>query len=236
MTTIVSAFMTLKERPLDSFLVPCEKLLKINTPKIIFVDDAMYERIKEYQNENTILIHIDEDLYNKFNSLRNSITNFHVNTGNLTKDTLEFIILQCMKTDFVRKAIELNHYNTDQYMWMDFRLFHVFNDNEQVFTECVLNACTKCYSSVRIAGYSHYDRNANIYKDVIWKFLGGVFGGHKDALVRFAILVDEECNKIISETKSLMWEVNVWKLISDSHPELFDIYDADHNPAILSNY
>ena len=58
--TLVSAFFSnvnnTVDKNLDSYTKHGIALLKATIPKIIFVDEQMYERVKDYENENTKII------------------------------------------------------------------------------------------------------------------------------------------------------------------------------------
>ena len=58
--TLVSAFFSnvnnTLSKNLDTYTKDGIALLKAIIPKIIFVDEQMYERIKDYENENTKII------------------------------------------------------------------------------------------------------------------------------------------------------------------------------------
>jgi hypothetical protein len=41
----------------------------------------------------------------------------------------------------------------------------------------------------------------------------------------------------MEEKKTLMWEINIWKLIYKQHKSLFDTYYANYNNiSLISNY
>jgi hypothetical protein len=80
------------------------------------------------------------------------------------------------------------------------------------------------------------EKRFNIYKDIKWYFAGGVFGGNKEKLLIFADLMKQKCLQIISQEKTIMWEVNIWYLIYLENNELFYPYHCDHNDTILKNY
>jgi len=78
--------------------------------------------------------------------------------------------------------------------------------------------------------------NYNIFKNITWYFAGGVFGGNKDKLLIFADLMKRKCLQIISQEKTIIWEVNIWFLIYLENKDLFCPYQCDHNDTILKNY
>ena len=81
-----------------------------------------------------------------------------------------------------------------------------------------------------------YIYNNDIYKDILWYFAGGVFGGNKNMLLEFSDLMKTKCIEIITTKNTIMWEVNIWYLIYNDNKELFDGYYCDHNDSIIDNY
>ena len=44
------------------------------------------------------------------------------------------------------------------------------------------------------------------------------------------------CIDIMNQKKTIMWEVNVWFLVFSRYPDLFHLYQSDHNNTIVDNY
>jgi len=243
MTTIVSGFLTNVNQKIDcnidNFFELGVLLLKAKIPKIIFVDQVMYEKINIYDNEFTKIILIDKtdyELYQYMNS--NVLTNFHLHTDNPAKDTIEFMFTMCNKTEWLRQAIQLNHFNTEQFVWVDFGIRHVFNCDDVNYINILESLYDKKYDNVRIGTIWNLQSlyNFNIYKNITWYFAGGVFGGDKHKLLVFADLMKEKCLQIISQEKTIMWEVNIWYLIYLENKELFETYHCGHDNLIIANY
>ena len=129
MSTIVSAFVSnVNERYSDSLKRYYEHgriLMKSKTPKVIFVDEIMFDLIgNEYDKTNTVIIKInktDSYLYNYTSYL----TNFQLNSTDHSKDTIEFMFTMCNKTEWVKRAIYLNYFKTDNFIWVDFGIKHI---------------------------------------------------------------------------------------------------------------
>ena len=244
MNTIVSAFVSnVNDRYEDSIIRYYnygKLLLESSVQKVIFVDETMYECIgNEYNKTNTYIIKICKtDLY--LYKYENYLTNFHINSTDYTKDTIEFMFTMCNKTEWVKKAIELNPFQSDNFIWLDFGIRHIFPNvcNDKEFIDNINCLGNKIYNTVRIGGIwnINYDFNINIYKDIAWYFAGGMFGGNKLSLLQFAVLMKEKCIHIITTKNTIMWEVNVWYLIYNENPELFDIYTCNHNASLICNY
>ena len=165
------------------------------------------------------------------------MTKFGLHSTCPHKDTMEYMFIQCNKTEWVKKAIEINHFNTDQFVWIDFAINHVIASEEKLH-EYVLNLQNKSYTNVRIGSIWNINHiyNIDIYKTIAWYFAGGVFGGDKEHLLLFAEKMQKECIKIITENQTIMWEVNIWYIIYKENIYLFDCYNCNHNDTIISHY
>jgi hypothetical protein len=239
MTTLVSAFLTNVNsfRSIDKYIEYGKKLINSTQPKIIFIEEYVYTNyIKNdiIQNTNTIFIFIKEtDLY--FYDYYSKLTDFNVISDNPSKDTIEYMFVQCNKTEWIREAIHKNPFNTEQFIWLDFGIYHVINNDDE-FYYCLDKLNTKVYGNIRIPLGSPNFANKNIFKNVIWFFLGGIFGGHKDTLLQFADIMKNKCVTIMENNQTIFWEVNIWYLIHTEYPDLFVGYHADHNLSMLNNY
>jgi hypothetical protein len=247
--TIVSAFIAnanqRQDRSIYDYISYGKKLMATPIKKIIFFDESVIESLpSNYFNENTLIVPIkkgDNYLYQH----SNKITKFNLNTTCPEKDTLDYMITICNKTEHIRNAILLNPFQSTQFVWIDFGINHVFKDKTvEDFTSAILGLREKAFENVRMANIWNPDLyysscknfKTNIYKDVLWFFAGGVFGGNSQALIKFADLMKQQCIKIIENDHTLMWEVNVWFQVYLENKELFSLYNCDHNPSIITNY
>ena len=239
MTTIVSGFLTNinKYRSIEKYIDYGKKLCKININKIIFIEEHIYnEYFKgEIYPTTTFIFTRKENLY-LYEYNETEFINFNkLSTDNPSKDTLEYMFVQCRKTEWIREAIEKNVYNNSQFIWIDFGIYHIINDDE-LFNNAICELNNKTYENIRISSGTTSSNIENIYTHIQWSFLGGVFGGKSDKLFQFANLMKTKCNDIIKNKKTIMWEVNIWYLIYLDNPDLFDKYFANHNSSILSKY
>ena len=244
MATIVTAFITkinnIDFRSYEKYIELGKKLLKQAIPTVCFLEKAIYQQYFEPELSQfpltTFLTFERTDIY--LYEYESQLTDFHVMTDNETKDTPGYMFIQCHKTEWVHMAIQENPYQTTNFVWIDFGIFHMIKDDVS-FAVALKNLSRKTYDSIRIAscvdpnGIS-YDKN--IYREIAWYFAGSIFGGHKDSLTEFAKQMKTTCIHLIETKKHIMWEVNIWYLIFQKHKTLFDPYRADHNISILDNY
>lgn len=238
--TLVTSFVVNvnNNRSIETYLNYGKLLLEADIPKIVFIDEVIFDDLKHYMNETTMIVSIKKSdcyLYEYIDCL----DNFNLNTENNKKDTLEYMFIMNNKTEWIRKAIELNHFHTDQFIWVDFGIRHVFKySGDQTFIKKIETLNEPFYEKIRAPSIwnTNIQYSFNIYKDITWYFAGGVFGGHKDALLQFAEKTKDMCLRVIKEEKTLMWEVNIWYLVFLENPHLFHLYNSDHNSTLVDFY
>jgi hypothetical protein len=239
--TIVSAFLSNMNDRLDykteQYINNGKELLKSKIHKIIFIDEIIFDIFKEYSNDYTYLIPIKKtDIY--LYEYVDLLNNFELNTTSKSKDTIDYMFMMCSKTEWIKKAINLNIFNSINFIWVDFGIKHIFNCENELFQKQIELMNNKIYNKLRVGSIWNINdiHNIDIYKNIMWYFAGGVFGGDINSLLIFAEKNKNMCVKIISEKNTIMWEVNVWYLIYKENPELFDCYYCDHNSSLINNY
>jgi hypothetical protein len=245
MNTIVSAFVSNINNRYDNTLNRYYNygriLLKSTTPKIIFVDEIMFELIQErdFNKNDTLIVKINKKTSYLY-SYAQQLTKFHLNSTDYTKDTIEFIFTMCNKTEWVKEAIMLNHFKTEHFIWLDFGIKYIFQglSADEEFIEKINGLKYKTYNNIRIGCIWNLNNkfNIDIYKDVAWYFAGGLFGGNNFFLLKFAKLMKEKCIEIMTTKNTIMWEVNIWYLIYKENKLLFDGYGCNHDKSLIDNY
>ncbi len=239
-TTFVSALLTNINgyRSIEKYVEYGKKLIALPINKVIFIERAVHEEhFSDFTDANTTFIFIEKkDLY--LYQYVDQITDFCPNTDSPQKDTLEYMFVQCNKTEWIREAIDRNPYLSSHFVWIDFGIWHMIRD-DQVFTDSCMKIAREGPLGpfgVRIAcGNPQTDFN-DLHKRISWFFLGSIFGGDRDSLLKFANSVKNKCIEIIKEHKTIMWEINVWQMVYADDPSLFLCYGANHDASILQNW
>jgi len=184
------------------------------------------------------------DMY--FEEVRSSITEFSVDTPHPNKDTIDYMFVQCYKTEWVAMAIALDLARVGAscgvYTWLDFGIRHMYRSDAEFDAE-VYGIRDRCLalgpggtgSKVLAAGCWNPQAvyYQDIYRQIHWIFAGSVFAGSASALLEFAHRTKAKCLSIIAEKRRLMWEVNVWYMVFLERRALFAFYHGDHNASIL---
>ena len=237
MTTIVTCYLESNRRPdrdTSAYVTLGRKLLACKVPLVLFMDELYMDQIEPMDHVHCIPIRQDSlELY----AYKDQLTQFKVTTDAPHKDTMEYILLMCSKTEFVRKAMEVNPFQTDPFVWVDFGIRHIFQD-EATFVHGIQQLH---YSGDQVRIGSIWNPAVQVdpshmYTRIAWYFAGGVFGGKQSALLELDTLVKQKCIELIQQSHHLMWEVNVWWLIYLEHPTLFSLYTCDHDSSLVLRY
>jgi len=235
-TTFVTAFIDLEEdhdrdKTNDSRFSHFSTLVSSGIPLIVFLSKShMYKAI---QVPHVHYIPIDLcDLLTYKESMEEPL-NLPRNRKPC-KDTLNYMILINSKIEFMQKAIELNHFQSTHFAWIDFSIFYVFKDVQSSLNYLrMLSKSTFADSFITAAGCWDLGVGYHYLHDAInWRYCGGFFLGDTESLQEFYRLYRVLFPKYLKETKTMLWEVNIWhKMELDGWKCIW--YKADHNDTIL---
>jgi len=169
---------------------------------------------------------------------------------NYEKDTLNYMILQNAKTEFVYKTIVSNPFNTEHFSWIDFSICHILTDTDIVLKQLYTYATTQLKTNNQLSNQSSNQllfptcfskEKSQTYFNIltthiVWRFCGGFFIGTKTALEKMHFLMLHELPKFIqhTDTNIIAWEVNMWCWLELKCCWTIDSYQADHNNSILT--
>ena len=247
--TIVSAFISGRNcnRSAAEYLQFARGLLDAKCPKIIFVDEQTASNLGFWGKPvqcKIIVVDPNKFYLTSATGATGATQNFFMVNGNKEKDTLEYLILMCNKTEFMREVVATNPFGTEGFVWVDFGMKHVCPDiSDAEYSQLIETLASKPLLdeelwSVRIARIWNLEQqpSGHVLYDVQWYFAGGVFGGTAATLVEFADKVRAKCLEIIDTHGLLTWEVNVWYMVWLENKELFSAYHNWHDVRLLTNY
>lgn len=244
MTTLVSGFVNLGKydneyanKNLDIYLDKGKKLIELPIPKIIFIEKELIDLLPK--NDLTYYVPFEfSDMW--LHSEYDNIQTFHsLRTGNPKKDRNIYLVTQLQKTDWVCKAIKIDPFKTNQFMWIDFGVFHL-SKNDTEFADKVIQKSkyviqnnTVHLPSCNLREYNQDELNYYLLRYPIFFFAGTMFMGTKESNLLFDKLLKEKTSWLIS-SKMITWEVNIWYIIYKENPKLFSFYLADHNITLFN--
>ena len=217
-----------------------QKLINIPIKKIIFIDARYIDQFEGNAFSSLIPITLEEmDIYPFYQKIlfqMHSQTKISILSPNYKKETALFHIIQIAKTEFIKKAIEIDTPGTSAkniYAWIDFGILKIFKDVIE-FETAIMNIPYMLDNikpnTIKIPGcwkLNAADIN-NDFARVNWYFSGGFFIGYKDILLEFEKMVKKELNCILENDKKLTFEVNIWFRIWRKGFMQLDWYYGNH--------
>lgn len=236
-TTIVSAFISNSnnrtDRTVDDYFKLARPLLELDQHKIIFIESKYQDLIKSMSHPSTQIILFERNELDFFEEISSNIFQLP-EYRNFEKDTKEYLHLMSNKTLFCRRAIELNQYNSDNFIWIDFGISHILRG--EPISSLIKSSYQFNPNKIRIGGIwsDETSKKYNLFNHINWFFAGGVFGGTSNSILKFYHESKLQFIKNLSENR-ITWEVNLWRQVYDNQPKLFEIYQADHDYSLISN-
>jgi hypothetical protein len=200
-------------------------------------EEVMTEISKDYPN--VILKTID------FKSMETCTDAMNLQPGtwdlpsyrNEGKDTNEYILLMNAKTEFLKKAIDVNHWGSTHFSWIDFNIAYIFKEKEKTLEYLRLLAhrqyADTCLTIPGCWGKLPPEDVGRAFDLIHWRFCGGFFLGDRDSIVHFYDLYRQYFPEFLKESHRLVWEVNFWAWLEakcDWHPTWFL---AGHDDTII---
>lgn len=176
-----------------------------------------YLRILTSKYDNIKLIEVMElkdthayKICNEYEKINGSIPLPFVRDKN--KDDHQYMILMNSKIEFVKKAIDVNVWNSNYFCWIDFSIKYMIID-ENLFKSRIQKLSNYEMPlihpmNIMIPGVETKKEMVYIYP--IWRYCGSVFYGHKDDLIRFYNIQCKHFKEFIETNKLLSWEITIW--------------------------
>lgn len=193
------------------------KLLKIGIKIHIFIDPEMEDLFSELKSKYNNLIvtteYIDNlTLYKNYCKYNTLSINLPINR-NTNKDTTKYMLLMLSKLNFLKKAIDINGYNSNYFCWVDFSLPYIFKNMDGTLLK-IKNISNATFNGKFIYVPGCWNNNTYdityLKNNVVWRFCGGVLFGDKNSIIEFDNTSNEYFAQFLKETNTLVWEVNYW--------------------------
>lgn len=241
-TTFVTAFYVVKDynapnKSVNNYFDHFTKLAATNIPIVLFISPQFEERIKEVMTKypNVKLLGLI-DVKDTWTYGQVDVNHIKLPTNrNLLKDSLEYMIAINTKIECVNKAIQANMFNTENFAWIDFGIFHVIKDINNTTTKLQKIANTAITSNaVILPGCWALSQRYDYVNQINWNFCGGFFIGQRDQLLDMWQRYQDFFPKFLKQYNTMVWEVNIWSAMvyeTDWKPSWFH---ADHNDSIIN--
>jgi hypothetical protein len=208
-------------------------LLNCNIPLVIFISQCFLEPVRKACASNTniqfrVMELTETETYGLLTPIKAKIPAHR----NKEKDTFNFLALMNAKAEFLNLIAESNPFQTDQFAWIDFSIFHVLH-NAPISQKKLENLCSaKLKEDHPLVIPGCWSTRSEAPEDAIhWRFCGGFYMGTKRGCQEF---FGYHRKYLPTAYNGITWEVNYWATIEVKEPTFsMRWYKADHNDSIL---
>lgn len=246
MTTFVTAYLKVYEqeyddsRTFENRLNHFIRLLDSGINICIFIDPCFKDKFSElevnYKNLKVIReISIHELEMYQIGQQMPELCQLPDNRNTL-KDTKNYMYVILAKLEFIKKAIDVNPYNTTYFCWLDFSLPYIFKHMDETLLK-IKNISMATFKDEFIYIPGCWDSKVSnldyLTNNIVWRFCGGVLIGDKRSLTRFYNVSNDNFLHFLKLTNKLVWEVNYWAWLESSDLISPTWGLADHNDSIV---
>ena len=212
-------------------------------PIILFIDDEDNETYEYIYNtrKSLDLLHLTNIykigltktyFYKDLSRLEELQSKFIIRNGDLKHETPLYIILTNNKFFFMEKAIELNSFNSNHFIWIDFGINHVAKNTESIHNW--INCVPDKIKQLCINPYIENVESKQYFENIWHNCAGGLFSGSKENMTKYIALFKQKTEQIYNENWYQLEEA-VMTMIQRENVDLFDFYYGDYE-GIISNY
>jgi len=192
MTTIVTAYFALNisKQNHNTYLNWMQNMLMINNEMVIFCDNKSYNIIYKFRepfiNKTKIIITSFQEFY-CYKYLQSFIKDYQKDPEVKIGHNIELYMIWCEKSNFLKRAIELDPFNTNFFLWVDIGCFRLPNTKYLNWP----NTNKMPINKVLLLSVEPFTNNElNCYMNKLpqynssYKRIGGtIFGGDKNILL-----------------------------------------------------
>lgn len=251
--TIVTMFYNIRKkdgdesnyhRKQETFYALAEQfILKLKIPLMICMDPDDNE-LYNFVNKTRINNGLDNITYcyrEKFENtyfykyvdqIENNRKDYIIYNGNPRHETSRYITLNNNKFYFIDKAIELNKFGSDKFIWLDMGINHVAKDPFEI-----VNWQFKIPDKIKqlcINPFLENDEPKDLFHNIFHHTAGGLFTGNKIYLSKYIELFKLKLEQILNEGWYQIDEA-IMTIVQKENRDLFEFYYGDYE-GIIKNY
>ena len=208
--TIVTGYfkLNISKASHDIYVEWMKNMLVINNPMVIFCDEASYEMILSFRAEKldkTLIIVTNFKEFYTYKYVSHYVANYNIDTEQRVGHTALLYMIWGEKSHFLKRAIELDPFKTDYFLWVDIGCFRRPNTRylnwpnparvEQMDKSKVLLLSVVPFSTLELECTSKEDLPLFQFTNRIG---GTMFGGGKEILLKWHDLYYEMLEYFIS--------------------------------------
>ena len=214
-----------------------EYLAKSNVPIHLFIDVCSAPFVIHLLDHSNIYIEIVDNIKNTWTyRVCESYTNKLPRVRLVEKDTFEYLTLMNTKSEFVDRAARANIFNTPQFAWIDFNIFHVIKNNDLSIANLKKIAQCRLAKDINIlfpGCWSAGTKCDELWKAINWRFCGTFHIGTREGVIDMQERIKYNLANMLYLQDGLTWEVNIWAHLEHTTNWKPSWYASNHNDKLF---
>jgi hypothetical protein len=228
-------------RTFSQYLSWFSNTLRIPTPMVVFVPRSLVSFVLENRKNlptQVIEQELQEVPYYFLNDKINSILNNNEykskikNPERVECNNSLYNVIIFSKFQWIKKAIQENHFDTDMFMWMDAGLSRFFDEKDlnnpypsNNGLEAMKQNIDKVIIQTSMSYYTDLVNAKDCTEEYFWDsrtwVMAGLWGGGNKALVKFCDLIDDVLQNKMIANSVINNEQNAMAYVYKNNPDLF---------------
>jgi len=223
MCTIVTCYFQIKSKqPVESYMLWMQYMLEKQCPMVIFCDKESYPIIKAQRPHHTKIIVMTMTEFHSYRYIDAYRANYELDHERYHSPELYMIWAE--KVHFVKRAIEMNPFQSDRFLWVDIGCFREPSDLQwpkRRIPEKVLTLLVTPFT----------EEELQCTKETLPSFLttnrigATIFGGGKEALLRYHDLYYEMVEYFIQTGRFIGKDQSILNSVYLLNPTLFELVE-----------
>ena len=250
MTTIVTGYFALNisKKDHDTYLEWMQNMLMINNEMVIFCDSKSYDIIYKFRepfaNKTKIIITSFQEFY-CYKYLESFKKDYDVDIEKDIGHNVELYMIWCEKSNFLKRAIELNPFQTELFLWVDIGCFRVPNTKYLNWPDSNKMPINKVLL-LSVEPFTNDELNSDLenlpqYNSSYIRIGGTIFGGDKKILLLWHKKYYEMLEYFISTNNFISKDQYIMACVYLLNKEMFELIptksiDSDDIWFYLQNY
>ena len=238
-TTIVTAYFKLPQSKAshDKYTEWMQNMLMNNNPMIIFCDSSSVDQLQEYRKdflEITKIIPIEFKDFYCYKYFPSFVNDYNTKDHERNHNPYLYLIWN-EKTHFLKRAIEMNVFTSDYFLWVDIGCFRHPNikylkwpnpdkinplDNNKILLNGVYPFTPEEYNCDHL-------NNLTDFKYIIGRICAAIFGGNSKTILKWHDIYYEMLEYFININRFVGKDQNIMNSIAVIHKDIVQIINPD---------
>ena len=227
MCIVTAYFQIQSKQPVACYIEWMQHMLKMQTPMVIFCDEASYPMIASQRPLHTRIIVTTLKQFHSYKYINTYRANYEIDHERYHSP--ELYLIWAEKAHFVKRAIEMNPFQSNYFLWVDIGCFREPSPVKWPNPNRIREMDTNKVLVLNVTPFT--EKELHCTRETLPSFLTNnrlgatIFGGGKEALLRYHELYYEMVEYFISINRFIGKDQSILNSVYLLNPTLFELIE-----------